>query len=51
MKLGPVNKLDRRNKQHQKKIVKFEAILKPDSKNKACKTYTFINSNLLFYKN
>ena len=30
---------------------KFEATLKPDSGCIVCKTYIFINSSLLFYKN
>ena len=69
MKLGPVTKLDKRNKTMSKKfdddvmsencdvIVsfliygQFGAIRKPDSGHIVCKTYTFINSNLLFYKN
>ena len=29
----------------------FGAIRKPDSGRIVCKTYVFINSNLLFYKN
>ena len=29
----------------------FEAIRKPDSGRMVCKTYIFINRNLLFYKN
>ena len=29
----------------------FGAILKPDSRSIVCKTYVFINSNLLSYKN
>ena len=69
MKLGPVTKLDKRNKITSKKfdddvmsansdvIVifpiygQFGAIRKPDSGRIVCKTYIFINSNLLSYKN
>ena len=69
MKLGPVTKLDKRNKTTSKKyeddvmsancdvIVifpiygQFGAIRKPDSGRIVCKTYIFINSNLLFYRN
>ena len=69
MKLGPVTKLDKRNKTTSKKfdddvmsencdvIVifpiygQFGAIRKPDSGRIVCKTYIFINSNLLSYKN
>ena len=71
MKLGPVTKLDKRNKTTLKKkerendvisencdvIVifpiygQFGAIRKPDSGRIVCKTYIFINSNLLSYKN
>ena len=29
----------------------FGAIQKPDSKRTVCKTYIFVNSNLLYYKN
>ena len=68
MKLGPVTKLDKRNKTTSKKfdddvmsencdvIVifpiygQFGAIRKPDSGRIVCKTYIFINSNLLSYK-
>ena len=68
MKLGPVTKLDRRNKITSKKIdddvmsVSYDAIVifliygqfreiqKPDSGRIVCKTYIFINSNLLSYK-
>ena len=68
MKLGPVTKLDKRNKTTSKKfddgvmsencdvIVifpifgQFGAIQKPDSRCTVCKTYIFINSNLLSYK-
>ena len=68
MKLGPVTKLDKRNKTTSKKfdddvmsencdvIVifpiygQFGAIRKPDSGCIVCKTYIFINSNLLSYK-
>ena len=69
MKLGPVTKLDKRNKTTSKKfdddimsancdvIVispingQFGAIRKPDFGRIVCKTYNFINSNFLFYKN
>ena len=69
MKLGPVTKIDKRNKTTSKKfdddvmsencdvIVifpiygQFGAIRKPDSGRIVCKTYIFINSNLLSYKN
>ena len=69
MKLGPVTKLNKKNKTMSKKfdddvmsencdvIVifpiygQFGAIRKPDSGRIVCKTYVFINSNLLSYKN
>ena len=69
MKLGSVNKLDKRNKTISKKIYfdimslnfdvivifpiygQFGAIPKPDSGRIICKTYIFINSNFLSYKN
>ena len=69
MKLGPVTKLDKRNKTTSKKfdddvmstnrdvIVifpiygQFGAIRKHDSGRIVCKTYIFIKSNLLSYKN
>ena len=69
MKLGPVTKLDKRNKMMPKKLSydvmsvscdviailpiygQFGAIQKTDSGCIVCKTYFFINSNLLFYKN
>ena len=69
MKLGPVAKLDKRNKTTSKKIeddvmspkcdviVLFliygqsGAIRKPDSGRIVCKTYIFINSNFVSYKN
>ena len=69
MKLGPVTRLDKRNKATSKNfdddvmsgncdvIVifliygQFGAIRKPDSGAIVCKTYIFINSNLLSYKN
>ena len=69
MKLGPVAKLEKRNKTTSKKfdddvmapncdvIVifriygQFGAIRKLDSGCIVCKTYIFINSNLLSYKN
>ena len=69
MKLGPVTKLDKRNKTMSKKfgddvtlancdiIVifliygQFGAIRKLESGRIVCKSYIFINSNLLSYKN
>ena len=69
MKLGPVTKLDKRNKTTLKKfdddvisetfdvIVifliygQFGAVWKPDPGRIVCKTYIFINSNLLSSKN
>ena len=69
MKLGPVTKLDNKNKIMLKKIDddvmlanfeiieifpiygQFGAIRKPDSGCIVCKTYIFINNNLLSYKN
>ena len=69
MKLGPVSKLDKKNKTTSKKFDddlmskkydviaifpiygQFGAICKPDSGRIVCKTYIFINSNLLSYKN
>ena len=69
MKLGPVTKIDKRNKTTLKKfdddvmsancdvIVifpfygQFGEIRKPDSVRIVCKTYFFIKSNLLSYKN
>ena len=69
MKLGPVTKLDKRNKAMSKKfgddvmsancdfIViflvydQFGAIRKPGSGRIVCKSYIFITSNLLSYKN
>ena len=69
MKLGPVTKLDKRNKATLKKIDddvmsencdviaifpiygQFGAIWKPDSVRIVCKTYIFITSSLLSYKN
>ena len=69
MKLGPVTKIDKRNKATPKKfdydvmsencdaIVifliygQFGAIRKPDSGRRVCKSYVFINSHLLSYKN
>ena len=68
MKLGPVTKLDKRNKTTSKKIDddivsancdiiaifptygQFGVIRKPDSRRIVCKTYIFINTNLLSYK-
>ena len=69
MKLGPVTKLDKRNKITSKKfnddvmpkncdvIVifrifgKFEAIRRPGSGHRVCKSYVFSNRNLFFCKN
>ena len=69
MKLGPVTKLDKRNKTTSKEFDddfmsanydvtvifpiygQFGAIRKPDSGSIVCKTYIFIKSNLLPYKN
>ena len=69
MNLGPVTKLDKRNKKTLKKIDndvmsgtchvififqiygQFGAIQKPDSGCLVSKTYIFINTNLLSYKN
>ena len=68
MKLGPVTKLDRRNRITSKEfgdnvmstngdvIVifpiygQFGAMRNPDSGRIVCKTYIFVNSNLLSYK-
>ena len=69
MKLGPVTKLDKKNKttsnifeddvmsENCDIIVifpiygQFGAIWKPDSRCIVCKTYVFINGDLLSYKN
>ena len=69
MKLGPVTKLDKRNKTTSKKfdddfmstncdvivifliLGQFAAIRKSNSGRIACKTFIFIKSNLLCYKN
>ena len=69
MKIGPVPKIDKKNKTTSKKIdddvmtekcdiiaifpiyVQFGAIRKPDSGRIICKTFIFINTNLLSYKN
>ena len=55
MKLGPATKL---YKKHNCDVIvifpiycKFRAIRKPDSGQIVCKTYIFINSKLLSYKN
>ena len=47
MKLGPVTKLDKRNKTVPKKLtmMSYRKIVTP-----VCKSYIFINSNLLSYK-
>ena len=68
MKLGSVNKLDKRNKTRSKifdddamskncDIIavfpiygQLGTICKPHSRRIICKTYIFINSNLLYYK-
>ena len=68
MKLGPVTKIDKRDKKAPKNddnvmsincdviIVSpiyshLGAMRKPDSRRIVCKTYIFINSNFLSYKN
>ena len=69
MKLGPVAKLDKRNKTASKKIDvevmlrncdtidillifgQFDAVWRPNSRHRVCKSYVFSNSNLLLYKN
>ena len=60
MKLGPVTKIDKRNKAAPKKLGNnvmlascdvIGAIWKLDSGCIVCKTYIFINSNLLSYRN
>ena len=65
MKLGPVTQIDKRNKKIDDDLMsencnaiavfpiyyQFEAIPKPDSGRIVCKTYIFIKSNLLSYKN
>ena len=64
MKLEPVTELDKRNKFDDDVMSEncdviaifpiygqFGAIWKPDSGRIVCKTYIFINSNLLCYKN
>ena len=69
MKLGPVTKLDKKNKATSKFFYSdttlencdvisffpifghFGSVWKPDSGRIAYKSYTFINSNLLSYKN
>ena len=66
MKLGPVTKLDKRNKatfdvevvsENCDVIVifrifgQFGAVRRPDSGHRVCKSYVFSNSNLLPYKN
>ena len=69
MKLGPVTKLDKRNKIISKELDdnvmptncdvivifsiygQFGGIRNPDSGCIDCKTYIFINSNFLSYKN
>ena len=65
MKLGPVTKLDKRNKTTSKKFdvdvmsenceviatfCQFGAVRRPDSGHRLCKIYVFNYSNLLFYK-
>ena len=50
MKLGPVTKLNKKNKTTSAKCWQFGAIRKPGSGRIVCKIYIFINSNLLFYK-
>ena len=69
MKLGPVTKLDKKNKTMSKNLTltlcqkimtsfvifpiygQFGAMRKPDSRRTVFKTYIFINSNFLSYKN
>ena len=62
MKLGPVTKPYKRNKKTSKNFEsdvtvissiygQFGKIRKPNSGRRVCKTYIFINSNLLSYKN
>ena len=55
MRLRPVTKLDKKNKFWLILIFsiygQFGAIQQPDSGRMVCKTYIFINSNLLSYKN
>ena len=60
MKLGLITKIDKRKLRHVGKLCShcqfliyglFGAVWKPDSGRIICKTYIFINSNLLSYKN
>ena len=65
MELGPVTQIDKRNKKIDDDLMsancdaiavfpmyyQFEAIPKPYSGRIVCKTYIFIKSNLLSYKN
>ena len=62
MKLGPITKLYKRNKTTSKNFEdevivissiygQFGTIRKPNSGRRVCKTYVFINNNLLSYKN
>ena len=54
MTLGPVTKLDKRNKTTSKKFdidvtsENYDVI--PDSEHRVCKNYVFSNRNLLSYK-
>ena len=68
MKLGPVSKLEKRNKTTSKRVyddamskncdviaifpiyAQFGAIWKPNFRRILCKSYVFINRNLLFYE-
>ena len=68
MKLGPVTKLEKKNRTMSKNIDdgvmseycdviviffiygQFEAIPKPDSRRRLCKSYVFINSNFYLTK-
>ena len=63
MKLEPVTKIDKRNKTTSKNLMMtscwqivtslsfFQGMAKGDSRRIVCKTYIFINSKLLSYKN
>ena len=63
MKLEPVTKIDKKNKTTSKNLMMmscwqivtslsfFQFMAKRDSRRIVCKTYIFINSKLLSYKN